>query len=115
MSKMLNSQPFDMHSQLADAVVLHDYTSKVDTLTYKRQAAKRVKDYPGVERTEVKLQRIDPLTGEVIGTVIAQTAIKAGTPDSVRDSLMATLKAAEADSSWADLVHVQKLPGTVTV
>lgn len=114
MSKTINAQPFDIHSTLGDAVTLRDYTGDKDTLAYKRSAPKRVKDFPGMAKSELKLTRIDPVTGELVGIITVATSIRADAIQTEKDAMMALSKAAMADSAWTDLVTDQRLPLNVS-
>lgn len=110
MSKTINAQPFDIHSTEKDAVSLRDYTSDKDTLTYKRIAPKRVKDFAGVARSELKLTRVDPTTGELVGNITVLTNIRADASAADKTAMMAIIKSAQADAAWPDLVNDQRLP-----
>lgn len=110
MSKTINAQPFDIHSTEKDVVSLKDYSGDADTLSYKRIAPKRVKDFPGMAKSELKLTRTDPVTGELVGIITVATSIRADASATTKSSMMATGKAALADSAWTDLVNDQRLP-----
>jgi hypothetical protein len=114
MSKTINAQPFDIHSTLGDAVVLRDYTGDKDSIAYKRTAPKRVKDFPGMAKSEMKLTRIDPVTGELVGIITVATSIRADAADADKSAMMALAKAAAADGAWTDLVTDQRLPLNVS-
>jgi hypothetical protein len=110
MSKTINSQPFDIYSAVGDVVQLHDFTGKKDTLAYKRTAPKRVKDFPGMAKSELKLTRVDPATGALVGIVTVSTSIRADASDADKTALQAIIKSAEADAAWEALVEDQRLP-----
>lgn len=110
MSKLINSQPFDIFSTEKDVVTLRDFTTDSDSLSYKRTAPKRQKDFPGVARSELKLSRVDASTGELVGTVTVTTSIRADASDTNKTAMMAISKAALADSAWTDLINDQRLP-----
>lgn len=113
MSKTFNSQVFSVHSQERDAVVLRDYAPTtpgvVQTVSYKRTAPKRVKDFPGMEKGEVKHTVIAP-DGQIIGIVSISTSIRADALEADRDDLRAVAGAAFDDASFAALVNDQQLP-----
>nr|URG16111.1 MAG: coat protein [Leviviridae sp.] len=110
MSKTINAQPFDIHSTEKDAVSLRDYTGDKDTLSYKRTAPKRVKDFPGMAKTELKLTRVNPTTGELVGIITVSTSIRADATAADKTAMMALSKAAADDAAWTDLVTDQRLP-----
>jgi hypothetical protein len=114
MSKTINAQPFDIHSTQGDVVQLRDYTGDKDTLSYKRTAPKRVKDFPGMAKSELKLTRIDPATGELVGIITVATSIRADSIATDRSQMMTLAKAATVDAAWADLVNDQRLPLNVS-
>lgn len=114
MSKTINAQPFDIHSTEKDAVSLRDYTGDKDTLTYKRIAPKRVKDFPGMAKSELKLTRVNNATGELVGIVAITTSIRADATTADKDAMMAISKAAAADGAWTELVSDQRLPLVVS-
>lgn len=109
MSKTLNSHVFSTHSHEKDAVVLRDYTSDAETLSYKRTAPKRVKDFPGMEKSEMK-QTVTAADGSLIGIQTVTTSILAGTAVAVRSAMNATTIAAMQDSAYTDLIVDQRLP-----
>jgi len=110
MSKTINAQPFDIHSTEKDAVSLRDYAGDKDTLTFKRTAPKRVKDFPGMAKSELKLTRVNPTTGELVGIITVSTSIRADAAAADKSAMQALIKSAEADAAWADLVNDQRLP-----
>lgn len=110
MTKTINTQPFDIHSTEKDIVSLRDYTGDKDSLTFKRTAPKRVKDFPGMAKSELKLTRVDPTSGELVGIITVATSIRADASATDRSQMMSLTKAAAADASWADLVNDQRLP-----
>jgi len=114
MSKVINTQPFDIHSTEKDVVSLRDYTGDKDTLAYKRIAPKRVKDFPGMAKSELKLTRVDPSTGELVGIITVATSIRADAAATAKTEMQSLVKAAAADAAWADLVNDQRLPLVVS-
>lgn len=114
MSKTINAQPFDIHSTEKDAVSLRDYAGDKDTLAFKRTAPKRVKDFPGMAKSELKLTRVDPSTGELVGIMTVSTSVRADALAADKTAMMDLIKAAAADASWADLVTDQRLPLNVS-
>ena len=110
MTKTINTQPFDIHSTEKDAVSLRDYTGDKDTLLYRRTAAKRQKDFPGMAKSELKETRVDSTTGELIGIITTSTSFRADAPSSEVVGAMTLHKAALADAAWASLVQDQRLP-----
>lgn len=109
MSKTLNSIVFSTHSQEKDAVVLRDYVNDASQISYKRTAPKRVKDFPGMEKTEVK-HTLTGTDGSLLGIQTVTTSIRADVLPAVRTSMSATTAAAIADSAYSDLVLDQRLP-----
>lgn len=109
MSKTLNSIVYDIHSTEKDVVVLRDYASDASQLSYKRTAPKRLKDFPGMEKTELK-HTVTGADGSIIGIQTVTTSIRADAAEAVRSSLNATTQAALADSAYTDLVQNQRLP-----
>lgn len=112
MSKTLNSIVFNVHFAAGDAVVLRDYVNDASTLSYKRTAPKRVKDFPGMEKTEVK-HTLTGADGSIIGIQTVTTSIRADALPAVRSSMIATTAAALADATYEDLVQDQRLPYSV--
>lgn len=110
MTKTFNAHTFNLFAQERDAVVLRDFSTLVDSLAFKRTAPKRQKDFPGMEKSEMKVTLINPATGEIVGIVSAVTSIRADALPAVRDGLKATFRAAVADAAWDDLVNSQRLP-----
>lgn len=109
MSKTLNTIVFSTHSQEKDAVVLRDYVNDASQLSYKRTAPKRVKDFPGMEKTELK-HTLTGADGEVIGIQTVTTSIRADAVVANRDKLRSTTAAALADTAYVDLINDQRLP-----
>lgn len=110
MSKLINSQPFDIHATERDTVSLRDYTGDKDTFTVKRTAPKRVKDFPGMAKSELKLTRVDSVTGELIGIMTVSTSIRADATGTNKTEMRALTRSALADTMWNDLVDDQRLP-----
>jgi hypothetical protein len=112
MSKTINTTAYDTFSNEKDVAVLRDFTSNLKSLAYKRIAPKRVKDFPGMEKTELKHTLLDA-SGVVQGIVSISTSIRADLSAATRQDLILTARGALADTSWADLVNDQRLPLTV--
>lgn len=112
MSKTLNAINFDIHSQERDAVVLRDYSGDANQLSFKRTAAKRTKDFPGMEKTEVK-HTISAPDGNILGIQTVTTSIRADVATAVRSSLNATTVAALQDTVYTALIQDQRLPLSV--
>lgn len=112
MSKTFNTIVFDTFSQEKDVVTLRAFATDKHQLAAKRILPKRTKDYPGAERTELKVTLSDPTLG-IIGIVSVSTSIRADTAVVDRDSLIAITKDAMADAMYTALVHDQKLPFNV--
>jgi hypothetical protein len=110
MTKTINTQPFDIHSTEKDVVLLRDYTGDKDTLAFKRTAPKRVKDFPGMAKSELKETRVDNTTGELIGIITTSTSFRADAVSTEIDAAMTLHKAALADAAWPALVKDQRLP-----
>lgn len=113
MSKTLNTIVFDIHAQERDVVVLKAYATDANLLSFKRTAPKRTKDFPGMEKTEIKHTLIDPLTGVVIGIQTVSTSIRADAVPASRDNLTGVTKAALADATYDALISDQRLPLSV--
>lgn len=109
MSKTFNLLPFDIHSQEKDAVVLRDYTNDNTQISFKRTAPKRVKEFAGMEKTEVK-QLVTAPDGSILAIQTVSTSIYATAPASVRSSLNATTVAVLNDQVYTDLISDQRLP-----
>lgn len=109
MPKVFNTHTFNVHAQERDAVVLRDYVSDRNLLSYKRIAPKRVKDFPGMEKTEVK-HTLTGVDGSIIGIQTVATSIRADATLADRSELNDTTKAALADATYFDLVLDQRLP-----
>lgn len=109
MSKTLNTVIFDLFSSEKDVVTLRDFTGDRKSLTYKRSAPKRTKDFPGMEKSELKLSLIDPVLG-TIGIVTLSTSVRADTADVIKTDLIQTIIAAAGDTSYPQLVLDQRLP-----
>lgn len=109
MSKTLNSTVYDIFSSEKDNVTLRDFTGNQKTLAYKRSAPKRTKDFPGMEKSELKLSLIDPVLG-TIGIVTLSASVRAGTADATKTDLIQTIVAAAGEASYPQLVLDQRLP-----
>lgn len=112
MSKTLNAFVFDTFSNEKDVTILRDFSGGKLSLAYKRSAPKRVKDFPGMEKSELKLTVTDPTLG-VVAIVSSNTSIRADADDATRSSTIATMLAAMADSAYTQLVQDQRLPISV--
>lgn len=110
MSKVFNTQTFDIYSTEKDVVSLRDFANDKDTLAYKRLAPKRTKDSPGMAKSELKITRVDPTTGVLIGIVNVSSSIRADATAADKTALMAIITAAQADGAWTELVTDQRLP-----
>lgn len=110
MSKILNGITFDIHAQERDAVVLKAYDTDANVLSYKRVSPKRLKDFPGMEKTELKHTLVDPTTGSLIGIQTITTSIRADATTVQRSSLNAVTVAAVADATYTSLLNDQRLP-----
>lgn len=109
MSKTLNAIVFDIHSQEKDVVVLRDYIGDASQISYKRTAAKRVKDFPGMQKTEVK-HTITAPDGNIVGIQTVTTSIRADAAAASRTLLNATTVAALQDAAYTALIQDQRLP-----
>lgn len=112
MSKLFANLPFNTHAQERDVVVLRDYTGDKNQISYKRTAPKRVKDFPGMEKTELKHTMTDA-SGNVIGIQTVSTSIIATASVADRQALLAVTTAALSDEAYTSLVNDQRLPLTV--
>lgn len=110
MSKTLDSKTFNIFSLEKDVVVMTDLTSNSGQLSYKRTAPKRQKDFPGMEKGEVKHTLVDPSTGGIIGIVTTSTSIIATASDQQRNHLAAVQRAALVDDAFSALVLDRQLP-----
>lgn len=108
-AKTFATLPFNTHAQERDVVVLRDYTGDKNQLTYKRTAPKRVKDFPGMEKTELKHTMTDA-SGNIIGIQTVSTSIIATASAADRQALLAVTAAAVADEAYVSLVNDQRLP-----
>lgn len=109
MSKLLATKPYDVHSFERDAVVLRDYTNDNSSIAFKRTAAKRTKDFPGMSKSETKYTLTD-ISGSLIGIVSVSTSIRADATSISKSDLLDTTRAVVADASWTDLVTDHRLP-----
>lgn len=109
MSKTFNSIVFDIFSTEKDAVVLRDFTHDKSAISYKRTAPKRVKDFPGMEKTELKHTFVG-VDGNIIGIQTVTTSIRADATDADRVYLITTTASATDDSSYDELIKDQRLP-----
>lgn len=109
MSKTFNSVAFDIFSQEKDVVTLRDFVNGKDSLSFKRAAPKRQKDFPGMEKTEMKVTITDPVLGPV-GIMTISTSIRADQNDTLRSHLVGVGVAAVQDTVYEQLVHDQRLP-----
>lgn len=109
MSKTLNSVIFDLFSSEKDVVTFRDFSGDKKSLAYKRSAPKRTKDFPGMEKTELKLTLTDPVLG-TIGIVTVSTSVRADTSDAAKTDLILSTAAAVDDASYSQLVLDQRLP-----
>lgn len=110
MSKTLNSVAYDTFSQEKDVVILRDFASNDASIAYKRTAPKRTKDFPGMEKGEVKHTLVDPANGNIIGIVTVSTSIRVGTNDAFKAKIIADTAAIVSDSGFSGLVQDQRLP-----
>lgn len=109
MSKTFATLPFNTHAQERDAVVLRDYTGDKNQISYKRTAPKRVKDFPGMEKTELKHTMTDS-SGNIIGIQTVSTSIVATASVVDRQALLAVTTSAMSDEAYTSLVNDQRLP-----
>ena len=109
MSKTFANLPFNTHAQERDVVVLRDYTGDQNQISYKRTAPRRLKDFPGMEKTELKHTMTDS-SGNIIGIQTVSTSIVANAPVVVRQALLAVTTAAMSDEAYTSLVNDQRLP-----
>lgn len=109
MSKTLNGANFDVFATERDVVTLRDFSGDKKSIAYKRSAPKRTKDFPGMEKTELKLTLVDPVLG-TIGIVTLSTSVRADTVDAVKTDLIQTITAAAVDAAYSQLVLDQRLP-----
>lgn len=109
MSKTFATIVYDTFSQEKDVVTLRDFVNDKFQAAYKRLLPKRTKDFPGMEKTELKLTQSDPVLG-TIGIVTISTSIRADQPAAVKTALLAQLTAIQADAAYTALVMDQKLP-----
>lgn len=109
MSKVLNTVTYDLNSQEKDVVTFRDFSANNASIAYKRSAPKRSKDFPGMEKGEVKHVLMDPILG-VIGIVTVSTSIRAGTADAIKTGLASTIAAVVSDAAFTNLVLDQRLP-----
>lgn len=112
MSKIIATKPYDIHSTEKDVVVLKDYTGDNSTIAFKRSAPKRVKDFPGMAKSETKYTLLD-VTGGLIGLVSISTSVRADSTPVQRTDIMTCTKAVLADDIWLNLVTDQRLPFSV--
>ncbi len=114
MSITLNSRPFDVHSTTVDGVVLKDYTNDATSqalLSFKRTAPKRVKEFPGMKRSEVKYS-VTALNGDILGILTISSSIRADVDAAVVTDLLAVGNAAYEHAAHSNLVNDQRLPLT---
>ena len=109
MSKTFATLPFNTHAQERDAVVLRDYTGDKNQISYKRTAPKRLKDFPGMEKTEIKHTMTDA-SGNIVGIQTVSTSIIATASQMDRQALLAVTNAAINDEAYTSLVYDQRLP-----
>lgn len=111
MSKTLNTVVFDLFSSEKDVTTFRDFTGNQKTLSYKRSAPKRTKDFPGMEKSEVKITLTDPVLGTV-GIVTVNSSIRADSLDATKTDLIETIKGALDEAAYPQLVLDQRLPIT---
>lgn len=109
MSKTFATLPFNTHAQERDAVVLRDYTGDKNQISYKRTAPKRLKDFPGMEKSELKHTMTDS-SGNIVGIQTVSTSIIATASQTDRQALLAVTNAAINDEAYTSLVYDQRLP-----
>lgn len=110
MSKTFNSIAFNLFSVEKDVVVLSDSSTNTGTVSYKRTAPKRQKDFPGMEKGEIKHTMVDPVTGAIIGIVTTSTSVLATATDAQRTNLIVVQKASLDDSAFTSLVMDRQIP-----
>lgn len=104
----INTVNFEISTVEKDVVQFRDFTGNAESLTFKRQAPKRTKDFPGMEKSESKYVISDPILG-VIAIATVNTSIRADQPDSVRNRVIAAVQGVGAISEFDDLVLDQRL------
>ena len=109
MSKTFANLPFNTHAQERDVVVLRDYTGDKNQISFKRTAPRRLKDFPGMEKTELKHTMTDS-SGNIIGIQTVSTSIVANASVVDRQALLAVTTAAMSDEVYTSLVNDQRLP-----
>lgn len=108
MGKTLNSVTYALFSLEKDAVTFRDLAND-GGVSYKRTAPKRTKDFPGMEKSEVKHTVTDPNLG-VIGILTISTSIRADATNDQKAAIAATGQAAMSDGAYLPLVQSQQLP-----
>lgn len=110
----LNTVAYNKHSQSGDVVVLKDYVSDKKVATFRRTAPVRVKDFPGMEKTFVKLSVTDD-EGKLLGVLDVQTSVLVGSSAAAtKTTITGFLDALASATEFTDLVTDQKLPYAIT-
>lgn len=112
MTKTIALKPFDIHSLEKDVVTVRDYSGDRSSIAFKRQAPKRIKDFPGMEKSETKYT-LTGIGGTLIGIVTISTSIRADADAASRTDLLVLPRAVIDDDLWTQLVTDQRLPTTV--
>lgn len=109
MSKTLNTIVFDIHSTEKDAVALRDYATDRHTLLFRRTAAKRTKDFVGMNKTAMKHTLVGA-DGSLIGIQEVTTSVRADALPADITALNTVTAAATADAIYTNLIVDQRLP-----
>lgn len=109
MTIILDSTSYALFSVERDVVTFSDPAS-TGPLTFKRAAPKRTKDFAGMEKGEIKLTLVNPLTGATIGIASINTSILATAADVDRTHLIQMVRDAAAHASFTNLVNDRVLP-----
>lgn len=104
------TKPFDLFSQEKDQVTYRDFTGNNGPLMqFKRSLPKRVGDFPGMEKGELKITtyRSD---GQVQGIYTLSSSVRADTAEADKVTDKGLIAAAADLTQYESLVKEQRLP-----
>lgn len=109
MSKTYATRTFDSFSVEKDTIVLRDFTNNDLTIQNRRSLPKRAGDFPGMEKSEVKVTLVDPATGQTKAIATVSTSILVGTDPTKRDLVRDILVEIASSADYTNLIAGQRL------
>jgi len=109
MAKTYATRVFEQFASEKDASTLKDFSNNDLTLVCRRTLPKRAGDFPGMEKTSLKVTLTDPATGQLVGISELSTSILVGTADASRDLLRDIVVEAAGTADYTNLINDQRL------